>query len=418
MNETGPAKKVLRSWYLYDWANSAFATTVMAAVLPPYFARVAASDLPSHVATAYWGYATSAFLLLAAIISPMVGAHTDQTRSPRRTLGISILIGCLATAVLATVGKGDWITALLAFGVAFLGFTCATVVYDGLLLIIARPEERDRVSSRGFAWGYAGGGLLLAVHAAWIVKPEFFGFADGSAASRMAFLTVALWWAVFSVPIVRHAPTPSREMSAAFRHPFSRIRDTLSHPGRMRETWKFLAAFWLYNDGIGTVIKMSTVYGASLGFGTGHLVGALLLVQILAIPCTLATGWLSRRIGARTVILACLGIYVVVGLLGFFMTRPLHFWILAALVATAQGGVQALSRSLFTRLVPEERAAEMFGFYSVSQKFAGLFGPLAFGLVSHITGNARLGALTILPFLVLGGLVLTRVKIPAIKTSA
>jgi UMF1 family MFS transporter len=412
MNASGSPQKVLRAWYLYDWANSAFATTVMAAVLPPYFARVAADNLPSHVATAYWGYATSAFLLLAAVISPLIGAHTDQTRSPRRTMAIAIALGCLATAVLGTVGSGDWMRAILAFGIAFLGFTSANVVYDGLLLVIAPVEKRDRVSARGFAWGYAGGGLLLAIHAAWIVKPEFFGFADAGAASRMAFLTVAFWWALFSIPILRSAPSPPAGPSESFRHPFSRLRETLSHPGRLRETWKFLAAFWLYNDGIGTVIKMSTVYGASLGFGTGHLVGALLLVQILAIPSTLAAGWLSRRVGARAVVLAGLAIYVVVGLLGFFMTRPLHFWILAALVATAQGGVQALSRSLFTRLVPQERAAEMFGFYSVSQKFAGLFGPLFFGLVSHVTGNPRLGALTILPFLILGGLVLTRVRIP------
>ena len=390
----------------------------MAAVLPPYFARVAFSGMPPHLATAYWGYATAALLLLAAIVSPVIGALSDHHRAPRRSLAVTIAVGCIGTLALSSVGPGEWIRALVFYGLGFLGFTAATVVYDSLLLTIATPHERDRVSARGFAWGYAGGGLLLALHAAWIVKPEFFGFADAGEASRLAFATVALWWALFSLPLIRLAPAPLLRQLDGFQNPLSRLRSTFRSFGSLRETWKFLLAFWLYNDGIGTVIKMSAVYGASLGFGMAHLVGALLLVQVLGVPATLAFSALARRIGPRRGILVGLAIYVVVALLGFFMTRPLHFWILAGLVATAQGGTQALSRSLFSRLVPEERAGEMFGFFSVSQKFAGLFGPLLFGIISQITGQARLGALAIVPFLVVGGVVLTFVRIPEELTAS
>lgn len=402
--------RVQRAWCLYDWANSAFATTVMAAVLPTYFVRVAASDLPAARATAAWGYLTSALLVLSALLAPIVGAVADHYRSARAVLAACVAAGSLATVCLAGFGRGEWAGLLVAYGLASLAFAFASVVYDGMLLAIAGPSERDRLSARGFAWGYAGGGLLLLVHAAWITRPQTFGFADAAGASRAALLTVGIWWALFSLPLIRRAPVLPRDPSEVFRHPLARIRQTLAHAGEHREAWKFLLAFWLYNDAVGTVVKMAAVYGASLGFGQAQLVGALLLVQILAVPATLAAGALGRRFGAKACILAGIGAYGGVALLGFFMSRPVHFWILAGLVALAQGGVQALSRSYFAGLVPARRGGEMFGYYSLSSRMGGFLGTFLFATAAQLTGASRWGSLTLLPLLAGGALLLLRVR--------
>ncbi len=412
MNPAPQGSRGLRAWCLYDWANSAFATTVMAAVLPPYFARVAAADLGAVRATALWGFATAAFLVVAAVLSPLVGALAGARGAARGPLAIAVLVGASATAVLATAGPGEWRLVLLAYGVAFVAFAAATVLYDGLLPAVARPAERDAVSARGFAWGYAGGGLLLLLHAAWIAAPTRFGFADAAAASRAAFLTVAVWWFAFSLPLLRSAPPLPSDFREGLTNPWHRLRRTLQARGREREAWRFLVAFWLYNDVVGTVVKMATVYGAALGFGTAGLVGALLVVQFAGVPFTLLAGRLSRRWGGRPVILAGLGVYLVVLLFGSVLSAPWHFWVLAGLVSTAQGAVQSLSRSLFARLVPPASTGEMFGFFGVSEKLAGFFGPLAFALATQWTGSPRAGTLALLPFLLAGAWLLLRVRLP------
>jgi UMF1 family MFS transporter len=408
----GHGRRRQHAWCLYDWANSAFATSIMAAVLPPYFVRVAAADLGAAEATALWGYATSGLLVLAAVVSPIVGALAGARGDARRPLALAVLAGATGSAALAFAGRGDWPLVLGAYGVAFLAFASATVLYDGLLPAVAGPAERDALSARGFAWGYAGGGLLLLVHAAWIAAPGRFGFADAAAASRAAYLTVGVWWALFSLPLLLTAPPLPSDFRSGLTHPWARLRRALRAQAGEREAWRFLLAFWLYSDVVGTVVKMATLYGAALGFGTAGLVGALLVVQFLGIPFTLLAGRWSRRVGARPVVLAGLGIYGAVLVFGYFLSEPWHFWALAALVATAQGAVQSLSRSLFSHLVPEASTGEMFGFFGVSEKLAGFFGPLLFATATQWTGSPRAGTLALLPLLVLGGWLLLRVRLP------
>jgi len=408
---TSPRTQV-RAWCLYDWANSAFATTVVSAVLPPYFARVAAAGMDPATASAMWGYASSGFLLLAALVSPLVGAFAGSRGSARTPFALAVGIGAVATGALFGAGSGDWLHLLVAYGIAFVCFSSATVLYDGLLPAVASPEQRDAVSTRGFAWGYAGGGLLLALQAAWIAMPERFGFADAAVASRWSFLTVAIWWALFSVPLWRTAPPLPSDFREGITHPWHRLKRALKVQGPEKQAWRFLFAYWLFNDVVGTVAKMATVYGAALGFGTAGLVGALLVVQFLAIPFTLLAGRLARRFGPRPIILAGLGVYGVVLVFGSFMSEPWHFWVLAGLVATAQGGVQSLSRSLFSRLVPEASTGEMFGFYGVSEKIAGIIGPLLFAVATQWSGSPRAGTLALFPPLIAGAWMLMRVRLP------
>jgi UMF1 family MFS transporter len=345
------------------------------------------------------------------VAAPLLGAFVAARRAHRSALTVAVATGAVATAALSLAGPGSWRWLLAAYTIAFLAFSASFVVYDGLLVAVAEPEERDRVSARGFAWGYAGGGLLLAVHAAWLTQPRAFGFEDAAAASRVTFASVAVWWAVFALPLLRApfvVPAPFADPLAT-AGAWERLRSAIRDRAALRPAWTFLLAFWLYNDAVGTVVKMATIYGASLGFGTGHLVGALLLVQAIAIPATLAAGALARRIGARTCILGAIGIYACISVIGYGLSKPVHFWVLAACVGLAQGGVQALSRSYFAALVPAERATEMFGFYNLSARVGGVLGTFLFAAVSQWTGTSRYGSLALLPLLVAGALLLLRV---------
>ncbi|MBI5711200.1 MAG: MFS transporter [Candidatus Eisenbacteria bacterium] len=448
-------RSAVRAWCLYDWANSAFATSVIAAILPPFFAAVAGRELPGHLATAARGNARPAALLVAAVTGPVLGAAADHLGRKKPLLFACVAVGAAATALLGLVPWGGWHALLVLFAIAFVAFAAGNVLYDALLPGVAAPGEMDRVSSRGFAYGYVGGGLLLAVNLAWILKPRAFGLADADAATRLSFVSVALWWLLFSIPLFRRVPeapgardagpradtgdagAPADAGDAGLRAeaggaggaaapagaehagpPASlpaavarRLARTIAGVRRQPELFRFLIAFWLYSDGIGTIIKMAAIYGAEIGIGRADLIGALLLVQILAAPASLAFGRIAGRLGARPAILAGLAGYLGITLFAFFLTRPWHFWALAALVAMFQGGTQALSRSLFATLVPRARVGELFGFYSVSEKLAGVVGPLLFGLVAQASGAGRLGVLTLLPFFLGGGWLLATVDL-------
>ena len=262
--------------------------------------------------------------------------------------------------------------------------------------------------------GYLGGGLLLAVNLAWYLMPERFGFADGSQAVRASFLSVAVWWALFSIPLFRRVPEPPATATGPRVNPmragFSRLRETFHRMQHYKELWKFLVAFWLYADGIGTIIKMATIYGAEIGIGTADLAGALLLTQFVGIPLTLVFGRLARRTGAKRAIYLALGVYTLISILGFFMTQPWHFWVLAGMVGLVQGGSQSLSRSLFGAMTPKARSAEFYGFFDISSKFAGIAGPLLFGLTASLTGSGRWSIVSLIVFFVAGALLLSRVN--------
>lgn len=402
-------KRIINAWCLYDWGNSAFSTTVEAAVLPVYFASYVAADLPGNTATVYWGYAAAFALLISALLAPVLGSIADYSGGKKRLLAWFAGIGVLATASLFLVDKGDWQLALGAIIVGSIGFAGAAIFYDSLLPHIAGRDEIDYVSSRGYALGYLGGGLLLAVNIAMIQ------FLPGSLGPRLSFLSVALWWGIFTVPLMRWVPEPPRNTTGIglgvnpVRAGFQRLGQTFGHLRQYRQLFLFLIAFWLYNDGIGTIIRMATIYGNEVGIGQNDLIGALLLTQFVGIPFALLFGKFAGRIGTKQAIMLGLGWYTLISIAGYFLSTAWHFWALAFAVGMVQGGTQALSRSLFGRMAPKSRSAEFFGFYDVSSKFAGIAGPALFAFVGQLTGSSRLSIVALIIFFIGGILLLSRV---------
>lgn len=416
-------RRAQNAWCLYDWANSAFATSVVSAILPVYFASVASKSMEKHEATALWGYASAAALALTAVLSPIAGALADQTRRRKPILAVCVLAGVAGTLTLAAAPNDAWWSLLAAFGVAFIAFATGNVLYDSLLPSVAEEHEMDAISSRGFAWGYLGGGLLLAVHLALILMPKKFGLPDAGAATRVAFASVAVWWAVFSLPLFRDVPEPQAAaarvpVGALLRNTIAQLLRTTAHLRERRDLFTFLVAFWLYSDGIGTIIKMATIYGAEVGIGQKDLIGALLMVQILAAPAAILFGRMSRPLGPKRAVMIGIAGYTGISVFAYFLATPLHFWILAAMVALFQGGTQALSRSMFASLVPREQTGELFGFYSVSEKLAGVVGPILFGVVTQLSGGGRLATLTLLPLFLGGAWMLSRVDLARGKREA
>jgi UMF1 family MFS transporter len=412
-------EKSIRAWCMYDWANSAFAATVMAAMYPPFFRSLAvAAGVPEHTATAYWGYTASLALAIVALSAPVLGAIADHRGLRKRSLAVFAAIGIAAIAA-SIVNRGDtWLLAAALYMVANIGFAGGNVFYESLLPSVARPEELDRVSARGYAMGYLGGGLLLVVNAMWVVRPELFGMPDAGFAVKASFLSVAVWWAAFSIPLFRRVSEPPADpRPGARRNPlaegFGRLASTFREIRRYRQLLVFLAAFWIYNDGISTIIKMATAFGSEIGIGIQHMITALVITQFVAFPFALLFGRLGERITAKRAILLALAVYAVICGLGYFMQTPLHFYLLAVAVGTVQGGSQALSRSLFAAMVPRHKTAEFFGFFGASGKFAGIFGPLLFAVISQLTGQSRSSIFALIAFFVVGGLVLSRVDVDA-----
>jgi UMF1 family MFS transporter len=408
----------LRAWAWYDWANSAFMTTVVAAVFPIYYARVAAADLDPSTATFRFGIATTMALTLVAVTSPVLGALADAAGRKKTFLALFTVIGVAGTAGLALVGRGDWQLALALFMLGNIGMYGALTFYDALLPHIAAPEELDRVSSSSYALGYLGGGVLLALNLLWIQKPAWFGLPDAGVATRLAFLSVAIWWALFAIPLFRRVPEPPVAAAAAaggasIAAAVRRLLQTLRDLRRYRHAFTMLVAFMLYNDGIGTMIRMATLYGTQVGIDQGSLIAALMLVQFIGVPAAFAFGTLAARVGAKQALVGSLVMYTAISVLAFRMSTARDFFLLAVCVGLVQGGSQALSRSVFASLVPRDRTAEFFGFFAVSEKFAGIFGPLLFALAVWVTGSNRAAILSVILFFVAGGLLLVRVDVEA-----
>ncbi len=414
-------RRAQRAWCLYDWANSAFATTVMAALFPPFFRELAqAAGHSGAEATALWGYVTAGALLLVAVCAPILGAVADVVGARKRLLALFAGLGVILTALFATLGPDAWQTAALLFVGANFGFAASIIFYESLLPGLAAGPDLGRLSTRAYGVGYAGGGLLLIVNLLWVLHPGWFGMPDAGFAVRASFVSVAVWWAVFAVPLLRDVPEPPVVRSpldvatgTVFTQGFARLWRTLREIRRHRQLLLFLGAYWIYNDGIGTIVKMATAYGSEIGIGLTDLIGALVLTQLIGIPCALLFGRLARRTSSRQAILWALGVYLLISVGGYFMRSAWQFYVLAGAVGTVQGGAQALSRSLFAAMVPRHQTAEFFGFFSTSGKLAGVAGPLLFGVVSQLTGTGRLGILSLIVFFAVGGLLLIRVDVNA-----
>jgi len=400
-------KRAVWSWAFYDWGNSAYSTTVMAGFFPLFFKEYWADPHNPNQSTFYLGMANSIASIVVASLAPLLGSIADQGSAKKKFLTFFAFLGVIMTGGLWMVSQGNWQMAVLFYVMATIGFASGNVFYDSLLPGLASEERVDVVSSLGFGLGYLGGGLLFLVNVFMYLKPEIFGISDGATAIKLSFLSVAVWWAVFTIPLILFVPEPKNyeniDFNNAIRMGWVQLVQTFKEIRNMKVVGTFLLAYWFYIDGVDTIIRMAVDYGMSLNFPGESLIIALLIVQFVAFPAALIYGWLASKIGAKTGIMVGITAYSFITLLGYFMTEAWHFYVLAILIGLFMGGIQALSRSLYTRIIPPEKSAEFFGFYNMLGKFAAIIGPALMGTIALVTGSARLSILSILLLFILGG---------------
>ena len=403
-------------WAMYDWANSAFATTVMAGFFPVFFKEYWNSGVDAATSTFRLGMANSLASLLIVLLAPLLGAIADCMSRRKAMLFSFAFLGVLMTAGLYLIGEGDWFLAAFLYVLALIGFSGSNVFYDSLLPFVSRKDKIDQTSALGFSMGYLGGGILLSINVLMALHPEKFGLADGAAAIRISFLMVAAWWLIFSLPLMLLVEEPDGSASGwsvnVLQAGFKRVWTTLQEVRQLRNIWLFLVAYWLYIDGVDTIVRMAVDYGLSLGFDQNSLITALLITQFTGFPAAIAFGWFGGRYGPKAGIFIGLAVYIVVTVWASVMDSVSEFYYLAFLIGLAQGGIQALSRSLYARMIPADRSAEFFGFYNMLGKFAAILGPVMIGWVGVISGNPRTGILSLLVLFVVGGFILTKVNVP------
>ena len=411
----GLGRKDLRAWAMYDWANSAFQTTVIAAIFPIYYVKVAAADLPGPVATSRFAWATTLSILIVAVMAPLLGALADERPIKKRMIGLFLSIGAVATAAMFFITRGDWLFALVLFVIGNVGVAASIVFYESLLPHLVTEGELDIVSAAGYAIGYVGGGLLLAINILMMSRPEWFLLADRGVAVRASLASVALWWAVFSIPLFRSVPEPRVSRTAQTGNAaviaMRRVARTFRELRHYRQAFVFLLAFLIYNDGIQTIIRMATTYGAEIGLDDNAMIGALLVTQFIGIPFAFLFGLLADRIGARRAVFGGLAVYAVITVLGYFMRSSAEFFALAVLVGMVQGGTQALSRSLFASMIPRQKSSEFFAFFGVFERYAGILGPAIFAWVVDRSGTSRNAILSVLVFFIVGAAILALVDV-------
>ncbi len=402
-----PKRAAQWAWALTAWANHAFSTTVLVALFPIFFSQYWAAGMPGTTSTFYLGLTNSCAAFFVMLIAPWLGALADRRGEKKLWFGIWTVVGSLATAALALIGASHWAWALIVFALGSVGFFAGSSFQDALIVQVAEGRETNRVSSLGFALGYLGGGLLFLFNVMMIKFHQGFHLASAGIAIRIAFVDVALWWILFSLPMFRlvHEAAPTARRTG-WRELWQTVRGVL----RDRPVLNFLLAYWLYIDAIGTLQQMAADYGLKLGFSPDAMMQALLLVQFVSFPFALLFGRLGDRIGAKRAIYLGLAVFLALTGYAYFMQTEREFYILAAVVGTVQGGVQALSRSYFAHLIPRERSGEYFGFYNMLAKFAAVLGPLAMGVVAIATGNQRLSILVLGLFFIGGALLLARVR--------
>ena len=413
-----PARRPIWGWALYYWGNHAFTTSIITVFFPIFFKDYWSHGADVTVSTFRLGVANSIASLLVAVSAPALGAISDRAGLAKRFLAAAAFFGAAMVLALAWVAQGAWQWAAAFYVLASLGYFWGNVFGDSLLVRVAAPGRLDMTSAVGYFAGYLGGGLFLALGVAMSLRPHWFGLHDPVAAVRVLLVLTAIWWALFSLPLLFWVPPPAAGaprvgLAAAAREGLAQFIDTFRHIRAHKPVFVFLAAYWVYIDGVNTVIQMAVDYGKSIGFGTSDLIVAVLLVQFVGVPAALAAGRLGERIGPRRGILIGLAVYVAVSVYAAFMSRPAEFYVVAALVGLVQGGVQLLSRSYFARLVPPERAGEFFGFYNMLGEFAAIVGPLLVGTTSYLTGSPRLSILSVIVLFAAGAYLLTWVAEPS-----
>lgn len=414
------------AWCMYDWANSAFVTCITTAILPIYYFTLFADDQHVEIpffggiydtsGLALWSYTTAASMFLVILVAPVLGAIADMSRSKKRFLGFCVITGAIATAAISMVSKGEYLLCSVLYITANFLWSVGNIFYDGFLPELTEdPKRMDAISAKGYGVGYLGGGIALLICIILIEKHGLIGFEKGDA-RRMTFLIVAIWWALFTIPLFRHVHEKG-EISAAvkgfgyIRAGFSRLINTLRKVRKLPNLGRMLLAFLLYNAGIGTIINVAVGYGTSeLNLAERTLLGVVLMIQILSFPAAFAYIKFAQKVGTRTSILFGLSVYVMIVIFAMQMTTALEFWIMGVFVALVMGGTQAMSRSLYGSMIPENMSAEFFGFFSIFNKVGPFFGPSLFGVVKDVTGNSRHAILFLITFFILGFLVLLTVN--------
>jgi UMF1 family MFS transporter len=374
------SKKQVLAWAMYDWANSAFATTVMAGFFPIFFKQFWSAGTDTALSTARLGLANSLAGIAVALAAPFLGAIADQSAAKKNFLFTFAAIGITATMSLFFVARGQWVVATMLYAFALMGFSGGNVFYDSLLKTVSDEPGMDSVSTLGYALGYLGGGLLFVLNVFMVLKPSVFGIGHTSQAVRLSFITVGIWWAVFAIPLaifVYETRTGDNERTSQLvSKGFHQLRQTFSEVRNLKTISLFLLAYWLYIDGVDTIIVMAVDYGLSLGFRQEDLILSLLLVQFVGFPCAIAFGRIAGRIGTKPSILLGICVYLFVTVWGALIQNRTEFYIMAVLIGMVQGGVQALSRSFFAKIIPSDKAAQYFGFYNMLGKFASIIGPI------------------------------------------
>ncbi|MFB9768626.1 MFS transporter [Lactiplantibacillus modestisalitolerans] len=392
------------SWVFYDWANSSYGIIVTTAVLPVYFKAVAqANGVSAANATAYWGYANSIGTLLVSILAPVLGALADYPRAKKRMLNTFALVGMVMTLALSVVPTSAWKWLMVVYILSIIGYSGGNLFYDSFLTDVAPNEQMDRVSTYGYGFGYLGGVLAFILFLV-LQLTNGFGQLSSYGVARWSFVLAAVWWIIFYVPLVKnvHQKYALKPSGQPVRSSFKRVWSTLKHIRNYRAAAWFLVAYFFYIDGVDTIFTMATSIGMDMGISTTTLMLVLLVVQLVAFPFSLLYGWLANKTSTRTGILLGIVIYLGICLYALRLSSAVDFWVLAVLVGTSQGGIQALSRSYFGRLIPKESGSEFFGFYNILGKFSAVMGPVLVGIVTQLTGQSTIGAASLSILFVIG----------------
>jgi len=407
------------SWALYDWGNSAFSTTIMTALFPIFFKNYWSAGVEASTSTAQLGITHSVASGILAASSPILGAFADRGSKKKTFLFAFTFLGVLAACLLPMVGQGDWTSAMLLFLLGNLGFFGSITFYDSLLVSVSDSEEMEFTSALGYALGYLGGGLLFLVNIVTIMKPELFGLADKVEATKLAFLSVGIWWALFSIPIFLFVPEhrpgdpipPKVPAKQLVRESFQQLNRTFHQLRNHKYLGIFLLAYFFYIDGVNTIIKMAVDYGMALGFSSDSLILAILIVQFASFPATLIFGSYVDKLGAKKSLFICIGIYTLVTIWAYQMSAEWEFYALAVAISMVMGPIQSTSRAVFGRMIPSEQSGEFFGFYNMLGKFSAVLGPVLVAIVSMISKDPRNSILSVIALFAIGAFFLTKVPI-------
>ena len=416
-------QKKIYSWALYDWANSAFATTVMAGFFPLFFSQYWSDSTSLSSSTFYLGLGNSVASIIVALLAPVLGAIADNGSFKKKFLIFFAFLGVVMTIGLGFIAQGMWPIALLVYIFATIGFSSANTFYDSLLPAVSSKENVDYVSALGFSLGYLGGGILIVINFLMLTYPSAFGLMDATQAIQYSFISVGIWWAIFSLPIILFVDEPKyhdeKSLTDSIKDGLSQFKSTFDEIRNLKVVATFLVAYWLYIDGVDTVVRMAADFAITLGFDQTAIMGALVLIQFIAFFATLIYIKIASKIGLKNGIYAGIVAYMLILCGGYFVTEIWHFYLVAILIGCFQGGIQSLSRSLYSRIIPEKKSAEYYGFYNMLGKFAAVVGPLLMGtvtlLLNDIIGDeqqaARFGLLSVGILFILGAYVFSKVDI-------